>query len=415
MTHKNIILLNISFLDRISGVDRYLENLLDAFQEHTEYRIINITFCIGSKIMFSKVKTSATNQLMITIPLPIDFDLLAKSHYWMNRYNEIAYLEIQPYITKDKFNIIHIHTLNLIDFALYIKNRHPSRIITHLHCIPWKNNYNTDQAAFNRLYNKIYVDHNYSIPPSELCTHRSEYNAYLKADAIICVTQCASDYLTKLLKIPMHKVFVVPNGMKDHQHLGYKHQIKCQNELSLLFVGAPTRSKGLCYVLDALSKVKVKESEMRLSLMVASEMLPMKIAYYQKKFPQVNVKFLGRLSFDELSFYYQICDIGIIASLQEQCSYAAIEMAMYGLPIITTAVDGLDEMFQDRKDAIKVPATFSRLNGLSIDTDAMAESIIELGRNKELRSNLSFNVRKTFCDRFRVEIMLEKTLLVYNA
>lgn len=45
-------------------------------------------------------------------------------------------------------------------------------------------------------------------------------------------------------------------------------------------------------------------------------------------------------------------------SLQEQHSYAAIEMAMFGMPMIITAVDGLDEMFVDEISCLKVNTLF---------------------------------------------------------
>lgn len=39
-------------------------------------------------------------------------------------------------------SILHIHTLNLIDLARFIKQRRKAiKIITHLHCISWKNLY----------------------------------------------------------------------------------------------------------------------------------------------------------------------------------------------------------------------------------------------------------------------------------
>lgn len=60
------------------------------------------------------------------------------------------------------------------------------------------------------------------------------------------------------------------------------------------------------------------------------------------------------MSLEDLSYPYSICDIGLMVSLQEQHSYATIEMVMFGMPMIITAVDGLDEMFVDEVSSLKV-------------------------------------------------------------
>lgn len=97
------------------------------------------------------------------------------------------------------------------------------------------------------------------------------------------------------------------------------------------------------------------------------------------------------------------CDAGIIASLQEQCSYVAIEMSMFGMPLITTAVDGLDEMFIDEESALKVSTRFSNVYGLSADTDDMANKMKRLIDDKELRYRLSNNIRKLYEKNFGVD------------
>lgn len=60
------------------------------------------------------------------------------------------------------------------------------------------------------------------------------------------------------------------------------------------------------------------------------------------------------MSLEDLSYPYSICDIGLIMSLQEQRSYATIEMVMFGMSMIITVVDGLDEMFVDEISCLKV-------------------------------------------------------------
>ncbi len=127
---------------------------------------------------------------------------------------------------------------------------------------------------------------------------------------------------------------------------------------------------------------------------------------------EVDVK--GRIPFDELKELYTACDIGIIASLQEQASYVAIEMAMFGLPIITTAVDGLDEIFTDEVNALKVRTKFSPVFGLSVDVEMMAAQLMRLINDNKLRKTLGKNVRKLYEKKLNLELMINRTVEVYR-
>ena len=78
---------------------------------------------------------------------------------------------------------------------------------------------------------------------------------------------------------------------------------------------------------------------------------------------------LGVVSFNELKKLYSESTIGIIPSLHEQCSYVAIEMSMFGLPIIVSDVDALSEMFEDEINALKIPLLFDEDFGLDLESD----------------------------------------------
>lgn len=135
---------------------------------------------------------------------------------------------------------------------------------------------------------------------------------------------------------------------------------------------------------------------------------------YQQKVKELNVHFLGRITFNELQEHYKQSDAGIIASLQEQCSYVAIEMCMFGLPIITTAVDGLEEMFTDGIDALKVGVHFSKPTGLQVDTDGMVKHIIRLIEDEVFRKGLGIRARQLYEKRFTQIRMLKQTVSLYK-
>ena len=121
--------------------------------------------------------------------------------------------------------------------------------------------------------------------------------------------------------------------------------------------------------------------------------------------------FLAGVVLKEL--YFQ-CDIGIIGSLQEQASYTGVEMSMFGMPIVTTNVDGLDEMFTDEINALKVNTNFSPIFGLSVDVEMMADQVIRLIEDKKLRKEVGRNARKLYEEKLTSSLMIQRVVHVYE-
>ncbi len=98
----------------------------------------------------------------------------------------------------------------------------------------------------------------------------------------------------------------------------------------------------------------------------------------------------------------------------EQCSFVAIEMAMFGVPMIVSDVDALSEMFEHEKNALKTPLLFDEYFGLRLDENKLKENIIRLIEDSNLRKRLSVNVRKLYKNKFTLNRMINETYDVYN-
>ena len=183
------------------------------------------------------------------------------------------------------------------------------------------------------------------------------------------------------------------------------------NVFHLLYVGVVNPSKGLDYILQAM--LLVQKLGYNLKLSVAGDIAYLERNRIRASYPNLQVDLLGCISFQELCTLYQRVDCGVIASLQEQCSYVAIEMCMFGLPIITTAVDGLDEIFTHELNALKVKTRFSRPLGLCVDVENLAGQIICLAKDAALRKQLGDNARQLYLANFSVEQMIQQTLSIY--
>lgn len=415
----NLYIMDISYAYGMNGVDRYLEILLKGLEVYNNINICWIHFVHDNTCVFIKEVTLKCGK-KITIPLPQHSDEIMSEKYWNDKFNKYLFKLLKCEFSNKKRCIFHIHTLNLIDTAVYIKNMLSisceCKIITHLHCIPWKSLINHNQnRLFNVLYQYYYIDSTHlNKHKEEFITNSSEFRSYHNSDQIICVTQCAADFLNKVMDVDKRKITIIPNGINDcFEQSKRKQKISStDNTLNVLYVGILSKSKGLEYILNALRIVKSKGYSIHLKIAGATTLSFRNMIYTE--YNDLSLEFLGLIQFNILKKLYKDCDFGIIASLQEQCSYVAIEMLMFGLPIITTAVDGLDEMFTDNIDALKVQTIFSKWLGLSVDTDMMAKKIIDLASNVNLRRKLGQAGRLLYCRKFSLKKMIYKTTSCYK-
>lgn len=407
----NLFLMDMSHAGNTSGVDRYMGIVLKGLEDYPFIHIhwIHLRHDASTLFHFEEQTPFYTK---ITIPLPQQFNEIIAEKFWIDKYNEQIFRVI-AHLFKDKDNcIIHIHTLNLIDLAIFIRRQTGCKVITQLHCIPWKGLYNGNIRRFNELYNLADKGAVSLSDRGKFVTNHSEIQSYEEADSIICVTRCAKDFLKNIMAIPSGKIAVIPNGMNDFNKNGGKKESSENEVLKLLYVGVLSESKGLKYILEAMRKVQQKGYNVCLT--VAGKVNMGHDIAIKKANSDLSLNILGRISFEALMEQYILNDIGIIASLQEQSSYVAIEMAMFGLPVITTAVDGLDEMFSGNVNALKVNTRFSNVFGLSADTDMMADKIITLITDKRLRMQLGRNVRELYEKEHSLQRMMQQTVSVYQ-
>lgn len=405
-TQSQYVLLDMSTHGRTTGVDRYLEQLTSYLKAGSQpFLRVSLVECMPH-IGMHLVRDGAG--LWVKIPLPRNIREVLGAKRWTERYNEEVLHLLTPYLDLTRPTILHIHTLNLIDLAYSLKQRlRRGIILSHLHCIPWKGYVNSNKEQFNRLY-ALYTS-GWDCPRSTFLTGGYESRVLSLSDHIVTVTSSGSEYLERMSPGCSHSL--IPNGL-DPDTMQRDYALK--GGLRLLFVGTLTAGKGLDYVLQALQLLQ-RTLTLPMLLAVAGEKSPVLEQRIQSRYPELDVKLYGNLPQAQLSELYQSADIGIIASVQEQCSYAALEMMRAGLPIVTTAVDGLDELFVDEQHALKVPLCFDRIRGLSPDISIMADRIRRLAGDEELRRTLGSAAYQRYQECYTLQQMGERTLSLYRS
>ncbi|WP_277085992.1 glycosyltransferase family 4 protein [Porphyromonas catoniae] len=411
MAHRriNVILMDMSHEYTTSGVDRYMDVLVAGLAVQPEVCLVWLHLVDNQDFIAHRVEVYE-GYTKVIYPLPVQYEEIILERYWIDQYNREIYRLAKPILCGFSPCIIHLHTLNLISLATCLRNYLGGKIITHLHCIPWKGYLNSNPRRFSELYHKYYLSR-CKIDPKMFFTHPGELESYTEVDHIICVTRCARVFLERVSRPKTPPISIINNGLMDKK-ISYSNVSRFEsNVFHLLYVGVVNPSKGLDYILQAM--LLVQKLGYNLKLSVAGDIAYLERNRIRASYPNLQVDLLGCISFQELCTLYQRVDCGVIASLQEQCSYVAIEMCMFGLPIITTAVDGLDEIFTHELNALKVKTRFSRPLGLCVDVENLAGQIICLAKDAALRKQLGDNARQLYLANFSVEQMIQQTLSIY--
>lgn len=365
----NIYILSVERSGYFCGVDRHIEILMNAFQHISYINCIYLAFIADPDNIQIKEETISANCKKIRIPLPYrDIQILNNAQKLESYANEAARI-LRPYIINRKNRILHVHTINLMRVALCIKKRYKSKIIMHLHCIPWKFKLDNNDGEFDFLYRR--TSRNITAGTSLICIE-GELQAYRDSDYIICVTRNAKQFIHYVSNYCTNNIAVIPNGIKDTYDVNKKRRdiekIKC------IFVGTEKRSKGLSFLLEAIQKLP-KSLRKQFELYIIGNFSPDSQKEIKSKFSLLEIVFTGLLSYETLENHYNTAHFGVIPSLHEQCSYTAIEMMMHKVPVICSDIDGLHEMFEHEKTALTVPLCFTNESGLTLNVQILTNRI----------------------------------------
>lgn len=403
----NAIHLHILYNDYYTGVDRYMEMYQKGIRSKKKYdniKIHKIYLTNDVKTIFPKIEKNKNEEISAILPLPQNHKLLFKDIFWKKKYIKTIAEILNPYLESIFNPIFQYHNLFLSDLAIELKNQFGGKIITHLHCLPWKFNSNYDEKLFNRLY-QLYENKEFDIFEKE----ENSPIQYQLSDKIICLSRTAKDYLINIHHIEKSRIKIIHNGLAA---LPPMTERKEKNIPEILYVGKVSKDKGFFELFNALKTVREKGYKFKLK--IAGSCSGNILNNIKSHYRDISIDYLGQTSFDQLKKLYTTCTLGIIPSLHEQCSYVALEMAMFGLPMIVSKVDALAEMFKHGKTALLTPMVFDADFGIKANNEKFAENIIQLIENREIRNKISKNAREDYEKRFTLDLMTKNTVNLYK-
>jgi rhamnosyl/mannosyltransferase len=362
-----VLLVNKLYYPHIGGVEHHVRDLARGLKSHVDVRVLAAN--TGPKTVIEKIDGVDVYKIFSlgrfrSAPLAPTFGK------WLKRL---------------KSDIYHFHFPNPTGELAYLLTRPPGKLIVTYHS--------------DIIRQKILLQ---------------IYQSFLKrflhlADKIVVQSPNLVDS-SPYLGNHRNKIVIVPAGIETNNfRLTEDIRRKVESIKSIysspiiFFLGRLIYYKGLEYLITAMSNVKAK-------LLIAGEG-PLREQLQRQAFQADIAKkivFLGKLSEDEKIAFYHACDIFVLPSVETSEAYGLVQLEAHacGKPVVSTNLPtGVPYVNLDGITGIVVPPR---------DSKALSGALNRLLADSELRLRLGENARKRVEREFNFELMIKKTLSIYQ-
>jgi len=202
------------------------------------------------------------------------------------------------------------------------------------------------------------------------------------------------------LGVPFHRISVLPIGVDTKT---FQHDATKKSDNLVLFVGRIEKIKGLHILLEALPHVEVP---VHLAI-IGSRWNAEYANYLEQLANDINQKgfhkvmFLGSINQRDLARWYQQAAVVVSPFLYEPYSNVIRESLACGTPVISTG----SHLVENGSDGILL---------VSKDSKAVADSLNKLLNNRDMRTKLGKDGRRTIEQSFSWESISRNLVTVYE-
>jgi len=160
---------------------------------------------------------------------------------------------------------------------------------------------------------------------------------------------------------------------------------KEDNIFRIIYAGQISIQKGIHYLLQAFSELRLSRAELWLIGGISDLMKP-----FLKKYAG-NYTWLGNKPEKELYRFYSQGSVFVIPTLQEGLAMVQVQAMACGLPVISTTNSGGEDIIEEGKEGFIIPVC---------DLDALKERLIYLYKNQEICREMGGAAREKAKDKF---------------
>ena len=292
-----------------------------------------------------------------------------------------GYFHFLKVLLKDNPDIIHIHSSFGASFYrkiffIYVSSLFKKPVINHIHGsefgLFYTNASKTKKRFIKRVWNKCSV--------------------------FIVLSEKWKEIFSDV--IPKEKMVVIENYSKNIKE---GDRTQCHNRI--LFLGSINKMKGCYDIVDVVTKIKEKNTEIKMIIAGTGDIGNIKKASLERNI-QNNISFPGWLDEIERDHYLKMSDIFFLPSYTEGMPMSILEAMGYGLPVVSTNIGGIPDLVKNNE------------NGYLSDpgnTDEMAENILSILNNEKKRIQMGKKSLEIVREKYSLDKHIEKLKAIYNA
>ncbi|WP_288206653.1 glycosyltransferase [uncultured Parabacteroides sp.] len=379
------------------GIGTYVEQVIECLKSDFQISVILFAFMGGSV-----EERWQGNVRYITIPLGESSLLyLGSKKKWDKLFSHVVYI-LREFVNDNHVNIFHFNYSNYIMLANKVKEVWPDSLsVLTIHYFSWCFTLKGNLVQFrNIVFHKPFEVMD-EMERTVYYSYKQDLEMFNSVDKIICLSQFACNHLKNEYSILSDKIEFIPNGLNDQCVTTSKKDLREQYNIPqnckiLLFAGRLDEIKGIAYLVNAFRQMADKYNDVRLYIIGEGDY---GAVLSHSLYIRDKVVVLGKLNKNDLYNFYRIADLGVLPSMHEQCSFVLIEMFMQGLPCIITTSTGLNDIFLDDCNDLRVDLIESK-DKIVFPVQVLS-SEMELVYDKSFLINASTYCRKYYKDTFQ--------------
>lgn len=241
----------------------------------------------------------------------------------------------------------------------------------------------------------------FSINPHHLVMLCLEKKCFENSGVIIANSMMVKNDIIRHYRIPEDKIRVIYNGvdLNRFQPVTAEQKNIARNSMGIkersiiLFAGADLKRKGLKTLLKAFSLLDKKDKR----LIVAGKRPSLKYVELAERLRiNKNVTFWGAET--SIEHLYTVSDVFVLPTIYDPFSNAALEAMASGIPVVTTAYNGVSELINDGAEGFAIKDPF--------DEKGFADKIsLALARSAEMGAKARAKAEGYSIDRAIEEII----------
>lgn len=308
-------------------------------------------------------------------------------------YRNIFYI-LHRYITVEKQPIFHLNFMSCKQLAAMLRFHYPqAKIMLTIHY--------SVCGMMGLVDSGIEED------------EREFVNKY--CDTVIALSKHRYCFLVDRYKLSPALIKIVPHGLQDSyceelkKDLCIRQQLGLKDEKIILYVGRLDENKGVDLLVRAFNIVEENLPDAHLVVVGEGMLLPSLLQECRRVWSKTT--FTGFLRKEDINQLYANASIGVIPSRYEELGFVALEMIMFGLPVIVNESTGLSDIFSESKIGESVQLDYENKE---LAVGVLAGAIMKLLKDDKLQIQYRINARNHYLRKYTIEGFKKVMMQIYR-